>query len=624
MYLDRAIRPRHVMGAAVSLKRIRVVVSAWPTSLAVALTLLLAFPAAAVPGDPDPDPCERSNPPPDCSTGNPVGTLTSVTRTPAGLAVTGTATDPDDPGPATVEVEVEGLPVGQVTANGPGGGFSGTVPPLPGDHVCVWALNTGDGADTLLGCRSVTVRVDPVGQVDQVTVTSNGLRVQGWALDPDTAGPVTVRVSVDGTPRTTGVADKPRPELATRFPGYGDLHGFDITVPGPRRHTTVCGFAVGVGPGGGTNLGCGRDPRAISLLDLNIKGLQEWWTKDDETDGWLHLPWRDRYQRIAAWLADTSTVPDLIALQEVPARKFHTLGGRLDPYDYEALFVLVTALRQATKAPYRIAFLAADETTEGLPDPGVLYQGRAVLYNADRLRNTTTLVNGRAASHDNHTRVGPHLRTSFPCQAVPAEARPLCALIDSTDASDHEGRHWTSAFTDPITGRWYRGPQAAVFELRAEPGKQVILIDEHAVARCRHDVPKPPPCLAPEREELLALRALVATLNAAWAPHTLLVPPLIVGDFNGEADMPTADLTGEYEPIFTDFTEPAKATTGLDKLLVGDPATYASTYNPRVESQEFPTITPHDGTGTEREYCGTVATMLSDHCALYAQLLPDG
>ena len=124
-------------------------------------------------------------------------------------------------------------------AVGPDHAFTATVPAEPGPHrVCVYAINTGPGATTVLGCRVVPVPFDgPVGYIDEARMAANGVRVSGWAYDDDTTEPIDVHVYVDGQ----GVAVRaggPSPTVQARFPGVGPDHAFSTcllyTSPSPR------------------------------------------------------------------------------------------------------------------------------------------------------------------------------------------------------------------------------------------------------------------------------------------------------------------------------------------------------------------------------------------------------
>jgi hypothetical protein len=129
----------------------------------------------------------------------------------------------------------------------------------PGIHqVCAYAINTaGPGSNRLLGCRTVDLST-PVGSFDLIQRVPGGIRVAGWAIDPDTTSPTEVHVYVDGWGVNLGVAAGNRPDVAAFFPGYGAAHGFDAPVAGvgPGAHQ-VCAYGINAaGAGGNALLGC--------------------------------------------------------------------------------------------------------------------------------------------------------------------------------------------------------------------------------------------------------------------------------------------------------------------------------------------------------------------------------
>lgn len=97
---------------------------------------------------------------------------------------------------------------------------------------------------------------EPEGSIDAVAPWWHGVRVRGWAIDPDTTAPDVVQVTVDGAP-SSYLAAQPRSDVAAAFPGYGPSHGFDAVVPATNGSHSVCTFAMNVA-GGGSNtlLGC--------------------------------------------------------------------------------------------------------------------------------------------------------------------------------------------------------------------------------------------------------------------------------------------------------------------------------------------------------------------------------
>ena len=84
------------------------------------------------------------------------------------------------------------------------------------------------------------------------------MTLTGWAIDPDTAGPVTVHVYVNGAWGGAYVASALRPDVGAYYPGFGSAHGLSVSVPVPTGGTsTVCAYTINQGPGT-TNplLGC--------------------------------------------------------------------------------------------------------------------------------------------------------------------------------------------------------------------------------------------------------------------------------------------------------------------------------------------------------------------------------
>jgi hypothetical protein len=69
------------------------------------------------------------------------------------------------------------------------------------------------------------------GHIDVVELEQRTLRLQGWALDPNTSAPLQLRVFVDGQLALVGNADRARSDLVKFFPGAGPNHGFDFSIP---------------------------------------------------------------------------------------------------------------------------------------------------------------------------------------------------------------------------------------------------------------------------------------------------------------------------------------------------------------------------------------------------------
>jgi hypothetical protein len=206
----------------------------------------------------------------------PIGNLESLTVAGDGtITATGWAIDPDTVASIPVHVYVDATGTA-FTADrtrqdvarfypdyGDWHGFSASVKAAAGTHtVCVYGINTGAGGNVVLGCRQVTVtavipelgRV-PIGNLDSVQVVSGGVRVTGWAIDPDTAAPITVHVYVDAV-GTAYTANKQRTDVGAVYPAYGSSHGIDQTITAAPGKRTVCVYAINTGPGGNASLGC--------------------------------------------------------------------------------------------------------------------------------------------------------------------------------------------------------------------------------------------------------------------------------------------------------------------------------------------------------------------------------
>ncbi|MCB0995563.1 MAG: SpoIID/LytB domain-containing protein [Acidimicrobiales bacterium] len=195
--------------------------------------------------------------------------LDAARMAPGGIAVAGWAFDRDTTDPIPVHAYVDSRFAGgaladrvrgDVAAAFPGygdrHGFAFTVPVAPGDrNLCLYAIDaTANAPNYSLGCVSAARPTAPLGFIDAATAGSGGISLSGWTLDPDTADPIAVHVYVNGAFAGGAVASVRRADIALAFPGYGDRHGFDLTVPGTAG-ATVCIYAINVPPGVNALLG---------------------------------------------------------------------------------------------------------------------------------------------------------------------------------------------------------------------------------------------------------------------------------------------------------------------------------------------------------------------------------
>lgn len=237
----------------------------------------------------------------DCRTVNvadsvPIGVIDAVTATATGVTISGWALDPDTTDPNQVHIYIDGVgvalwadqsrpDVNAVYGRGDRHGFTHTRNLGPGPHsVCVYSINTGPGDNAVLGCRSFTVAdAPPVGAITNVAVTSSGVTVSGWTLDPDSADRIQAHVYIDGVGAAIW-ADQPSP-------GRTDNHGFSHARNlGPGAHS-VCVYGISANGGANTLLGCRSftvaDQAPIGVIDsvtvdagqVTVSG----WTMDPDT-----------------------------------------------------------------------------------------------------------------------------------------------------------------------------------------------------------------------------------------------------------------------------------------------------------------------------------------------------
>ena len=217
--------------------------------------------------------------------GVPFGWVDSAVGGKEEMTVRGWAIDPDTSLPINVHVYVDGKfrknvladdsrpDVEAAYANGRYHGFNITLGVTAGSHtVCVYAINApSKTSNPKIGCRLVSVASadtdppsdpppsdpppsddpapptegrQPIAWLDSVTVENGYLNTAGWAVDPDVpASSVSIHVYVDGAFFMGGPADQRRVDV-DRALGYGEYHGFSLTMPvdpGPHR---VCVFAI--------------------------------------------------------------------------------------------------------------------------------------------------------------------------------------------------------------------------------------------------------------------------------------------------------------------------------------------------------------------------------------------
>ena len=267
---------------------------------------------------------------------SPSGVIDAVSVAPDAIVVSGWAGDPsprtpinvvvtdrvvgavDDAVRTTVAATGSRPDVAATTGLDPRAGYAvALAATVPGVHeICVTAVNVGIGADQFLGCRTVSV-VDhrPAFNIEGVQPQGSAVTVSGWAFDPDSSNPVTVRVAVDGAP-TVVSANQSRPDVGAAFPGVGQNRGFQSTIGVGGGLHTVCVTFVDQVPGlpgvtGDRAPACGSvivGPTAIGTTGIagptQVIGPDGGPLRDVDRDGGVSVTLRDGS---VLWLFGDST-----------------------------------------------------------------------------------------------------------------------------------------------------------------------------------------------------------------------------------------------------------------------------------------------------------------------------
>jgi hypothetical protein len=234
-------------------------------------------------------------------TGFPSGALDTVSAAPGRISVTGWVNVPGDGDPPAV-LSVDGVEVARPgttiarpdVVNAIAGaplttGFSATVDATGGPHrVC---LTAGGAPLEYVGCRSVTLPSgSPFGSIDAISAGPGSISISGWAIDRDTSASIPVHVYVGASGQALN-ADGWRPDVGVAFTGYGAAHGFAATLPAGGGPVNVCAYAINVGAGSNTLLGCrsvtvptGSPIGSLDGVSRTGSGIQAYgWAIDPDT-----------------------------------------------------------------------------------------------------------------------------------------------------------------------------------------------------------------------------------------------------------------------------------------------------------------------------------------------------
>lgn len=164
-------------------------------------------------------------------------------------------------------------------------GWGSTLAVPAGDYtVCVYAVNKGAGSDTELGCRFATVpSASPKAEIKDMWVTTAGVSMWGWAIDPDAldaASTISIRV---GSQWFAWPANQEYLPAANYVPGAGPNHGWGGTASAPAGTYNVCVAVGNRGAGSDLDLGC----RQMTVPDGSPKGeLKDIWTSSGGISLW--------------------------------------------------------------------------------------------------------------------------------------------------------------------------------------------------------------------------------------------------------------------------------------------------------------------------------------------------
>ncbi len=119
---------------------------------------------------------------------------------------------------------------------------------------------------------------NPDGSYDAASSPEAGaIRIGGWAFDPNAeTSPVTIHAYVGAPAGSSGAeghdlgpAAGHRPDVGRTYPGVGDYHGFDFTFATDKVGSVpVCVYAINIGAGGNTALGC----KTVTVANPNPDG----------------------------------------------------------------------------------------------------------------------------------------------------------------------------------------------------------------------------------------------------------------------------------------------------------------------------------------------------------------
>lgn len=241
---------------------------------------------------------------------NPFGVIDVFEASPGSVRVAGWAIDNDSSESLQIFAWANDVPTSSIASNsrpdvgaaysgaGNNRGFDFSIPIVREgpQRICIYAINKGGGANSILGCRDYqSLAGSPTGAFDSIIVDGTNLRIRGWALDPDTAESIDLHVYAgpvqDGSTQRTISANSNRNDLPVAFTLNGVNHGFDVSFRASIAGTyPVCIYALNkAGIGKNISLGC----KTITAVGSSPVGVVDQITSTGPTislSGWAFDP----------------------------------------------------------------------------------------------------------------------------------------------------------------------------------------------------------------------------------------------------------------------------------------------------------------------------------------------
>lgn len=100
--------------------------------------------------------------------------------------------------------------------------------------------------------------LNPIGNQELVRRVPGGVRVSGWAIDPDSTLPIDVHNYVGGDGENLGPSNLVRNDVRTHYPAFGRNHGFNGVNANylPYGTYSVCSYGINVSGGTNTAVAC--------------------------------------------------------------------------------------------------------------------------------------------------------------------------------------------------------------------------------------------------------------------------------------------------------------------------------------------------------------------------------